>query len=183
MDLSKAIPQQMGRTGLTLHAETEKITITFHYPRTTVTSILSLPRYVDEKLFLLGIALYAGEGTKAPQRKPGTSQRSAESQEVEFVNDNPKIINCFLDFLKLLGFDRQDCVARLKSTSEDLENNLIYWSKITGIAKRNFSNPIIRKTRFSTRLSKHGSLTIRVYCRPLWRILTYWSTNLDLFYK
>lgn len=161
----------------------QSVISTFHYHHTSVTSTLSLPRHIHEPLFLLDIALYAGEGTKAPQRKQKTSYRSAESQEVEFVNDNPVIINCFLDFLELLGFSRKSCVARLKTSSDALKRNTRYWSKTTRITEKNFANPIIRPTRHSTRFSEHGTLTIRVYCRPLWRILRYWSLNLQKFYE
>jgi len=182
IDLANIIPSQIGKTRLTLNVLPQNVIVTFHYHHTSVTTTLSLPRYVDERLFLLGIALYAGEGTKVPQRKPETSYHSTESQEVEFANDNPMIINCFLDFLELLGFSRNSCIARLKTSSKTLKENIEYWSKNTGIPEENFANPIIRSTRHSTRLSEHGSLTIRVYCRPLWRILRYWSLNLQKFY-
>jgi hypothetical protein len=88
-----------------------------------------------------------------------------------------------LDFLELLGFKRKCCIARLKTSSDALKRNISYWNKVTGIPEENFTKPIIRPDRCSTRLSEHGSLAIRVYCRPLWRILRYWGLNLQEFYK
>ena len=183
MDLTKVIPSRIGRTRLTLDTLPESVVVTFHYPHTAVISTLKLPRYVDEKLFLLGVALYAGEGTKAFVRRAGASKRCSEAREVEFVNSNPMIINCFLDFLESLGFERKRCRARLKTTQEELEENIDYWSKVTGIPRENFSSPRIRQIRNSSRLSEHGTLTIRLFCKPLWRVLRYWSTHLSLFYK
>ena len=184
IDLAEILPAQIDKTKLALNILSQSVIVTFNYHHTTMKTTLSLPRYVGERLFLLGIALYAGEGTKEPQKKQdGTSYRPAESQEVEFANDNPTMINCFLDFLELLGFNRKCCVARLKTSSDGLERNVGYWSKVTGIPKKNFTKPIIRPNRCSTRLSEYGSLAIRVYCRPLWRILRYWSLNLQEFYE
>jgi len=182
MDLAKVIPSQIGRTRLTLNTFPESVVVTFHYPHTAVTSTLKLPRYFDEKLFLLGVALYAGEGTKAFVRRVGASKRSSEAREVEFVNGNPEIITCFLDFLESLGFDRKRCRARLKTTREELEENTNFWSTVTGIPRENFSSPRIRRIRDSSRLSEHGTLTVRLFCKPLWRILRYWSTHLHLLY-
>jgi len=184
IDIAEILPAQIGKTKLALNTLPQSVIVTFNYHHTTLKTTLSLPRYVDERLFLLGIALYAGEGTKEPQKKQDdTSYRPAESQEVEFANDNPTIINCFLDFLELLGFNRKRCVARLKTTSDALKRNISYWNKVTGIPEKNFTKPIIRANRYSTRLSEHGSLAIRVYCRPFWRILRYWSLNLREFYE
>ena len=182
MDLAKVIPSQIGRTRLMLNVFSDSIVITFHYPHTAVTSTLTLPRYVDERLFLLGVALYAGEGTKAFLRKVGASKRCSGAREVEIVNGNPGIINCFLDFLEILGFEREICKARVKTTQMELEEHVNYWSKITGIPRKNFSGPRIRRKRNSSRLLEHGTLTLRLYCKPLWRILRYWSTNLHLLY-
>jgi hypothetical protein len=184
IDIAEVLPAHIGKTELKLNVLPQSVIITFNYHHTTLKTTLSLPRYVDEKLFLLGIALYAGEGTKAPQKKQvAASYRPAESQEVEFANDNPRIIKCFLDFLELLGFSRKRCVARLKTSSDTLKENISYWRKITEIPEEKFAKPTIRSNRYSTRLSEHGSLAIRVYCRPLWRILRYWSLNLQEFYK
>ncbi len=184
IDIAEVLPAQIGKTKLKLKILPESVIVTFNYHHATLKTTLSLPRYVDERLFLLGIALYAGEGTKEPQKKQDAAlYRPAESQEVEFVNDNPKIINCFLDFLELLGFSRKCCVARLKTSSDALRRNISYWNKVTEIPEKNFTKPIIRPDRSSTRLSEYGSLAIRVYCRPLWRILRYWSLNLQEFYK
>ena len=182
MDLAKVIPSQIGRTMLTLTILLESVVITFHYPHTAVTSTLKLPRYVDEKLFLLGVALYAGEGTKAFVRRAGASKRCSEAREVEFVNGNPEIIDCFLDFLESLGFERKRCRARLKTTQKELEENITFWSSRTEIPRENFSSPRIRRFRNSSRLSEHGTLTLRLFCKPLWRIVRYWSTHLSLFY-
>lgn len=184
IDIAEILPAQIGKTKLALNILPQIVIVTFNYHHTTMKTTLSLSRYVDEKLFLLGIALYAGEGTKAPQKKrDAASYRPAESQEVEFANDNPTIINCFLDFLELLGISRKSCVARLKTSSDALKRNIIYWNEATGIPEKNFAKSIIRPDRHSTRLSEHGSLAIRVYCRPLWRILRYWSLNLQEFYE
>lgn len=184
IDIAEILPAQIGKTKLALNLLPKSVTVTFNYHHTTLKTTLSLPRYVDERLFLLGVALYAGEGTKEPQKKKrDASYRPAESQEVEFANDDPTIINCFLDFLELLGFDRRCCRARLKTTSDALERNISYWNKVAGIPEKSFMKPIIRSNRYPTRLSEHGTIAIRVYCRPLWRILRYWSLNLQELYE
>ena len=80
IDLANTIPSQTGKTRLTLNVLPQNVIVTFHYHHTSVTTTLSLPRYVDERLFLLGIALYAGEGTKVPQK----------NQKLPIIQQNPK---------------------------------------------------------------------------------------------
>ena len=136
---------------------------------------LILNRFVNKGLFMFGLGLFAGEGTKVPL--------TTGPNFVEFINSDPIFINSFLLFLEDLGFKREQCRFRVQlSCSQDelekmIKSSTNFWRKRTRIHLKNFTKPNIRIRENSKQRSKHGCLCIRLLCKPLWRLLVYWIKN------
>jgi transposase-like protein len=81
--------------------------------------------------WLLGIALYWGEGTK---QKPHNV-----SQGVELINDDYRLIKFFLEWLGLIGIAQHDLIFELyihESSRTRREEVLKYWSRKLSLKKK-----------------------------------------------
>lgn len=86
-------------------------------------------------LFLAGLFLYWGEGTKA------------QNSLVALTNTNPAVLKFFIDWLKLLGVKNKDLKVKLHLYSDmNIKENLDFWSKELKIPKNQFYKPYIKKT-------------------------------------
>ncbi|MBY0310163.1 hypothetical protein K2Q16_03400 [Patescibacteria group bacterium] len=82
----------------------------------------------ENHLFIAGFYLYWGEGTKTA---PYT---------VSLTNSDPAIINCFIEWLLLLGVAKVDLRVKLHIYSDQNEKSLQkYWSAVTGVPVENFN--------------------------------------------
>ncbi|NTV41462.1 MAG: hypothetical protein HGA61_04300 [Candidatus Moranbacteria bacterium] len=117
---------------------------------------------VKRKLFLSGVNLYWAEGYKK-------GAYGSKWKSVDFANSDPEMI------LLMMKFFLRECeipVEKIKAQliaheNVDIEKSVEYWSRITGIAKRNFvrtSLPVARKTLNKRKNSNltHGTLHIRI---------------------
>ncbi|MDP3710826.1 MAG: helix-turn-helix domain-containing protein [bacterium] len=85
-------------------------------------------------LFMLGIGLYLGEGSKA-------------NEEVRIVNSDPTIIRLAIKWLKdSCGLEIKNFKITLHDYPDNnTENNIIFWSKQTKIPPEQFSKSVIDK--------------------------------------
>lgn len=113
----------------------------------------------EEKLKMVGIMLYWGEGTSLTP--------DSGSAIVDFANSNPQMIKLFLKFLR--DICRVD-EARLRVllycyANQDVEALKRYWHKLTKIPLNQFIKPYVRQDFLPGKRGKmkHGLVHIR-YC-------------------
>ena len=106
-------------------------------------------------LWMLGLGLYIGEGSKSPET-------------VRIVNSDPAVIKISIRwFREVCNLDTRNLIISLNLYPDnDVEESILYWQKVTGLPKENF-----RKTQIDTRTQKkqsrrgklpHGTAQIRV---------------------
>ena len=97
-------------------------------------------------IFMLGIALYIGEGTKS-------------HDIVRVINSNPAVIRLAVKWFKeSLSLKNENFSLRIHLYPDnDIKQSISFWSKQTGIPKNQFSKTQI-DTRSSKKISKRGKL-------------------------
>lgn len=110
---------------------------------------------------ILGAALYACEGTKFR-----IDNRGGKHYEVDFTNNNPKLISLFLKFLRVSIKAPEDKIkAQLFVYPDHDEDEVLrFWSKTTDIPLNRF-NKVIHLTQKSGRFkpAQYGTLKIRYH--------------------
>lgn len=129
---------------------------------------IRLKRIVDKKIFLIGIALYAGEGTKSLKRSG-----------IEIVNSNFSIMRTFVKFLSELGIKKDELKARVHVHSgKDIEEAIDLWIENIGLKRKQFNKPLIKKTNYYSK-EKSFTLDLRFYNSMMQKILLFWVTNFE----
>ncbi len=97
-------------------------------------------------LFMLGIGLYIGEGTKS-------------YDQVRIINSDPKIVNLGIRWLKeICGLSDDNLAIRIHMYPDNNVNRVInFWSRSTGLSKNHFQKPYIDR-REGKKISKKGKL-------------------------
>jgi hypothetical protein len=120
------------------------------------------------ELWLIGTALYWGEGSKEKNRSTG----------IKFSNSDPEMIKLFLKWLRLsCGIARKDIYFEiyLHKTAKEKEDKVRkYWSKITNYSSDYFRKTIWKKGTIKTKRENVGDDyrgQLRVYVKR--------STNLN----
>lgn len=100
----------------------------------------------DRDLFMLGLGVYIGEGTK-------------NGDAIRIINANPKIIKLTIKWLKKsCGLSTKNFVARLHIYPDNNQDECIdYWSKEIGIPKKQFQKTQIDARR-NKKMFKRGKL-------------------------
>ncbi|MDP2641156.1 MAG: hypothetical protein Q8P39_01250 [Candidatus Yanofskybacteria bacterium] len=109
----------------------------------------------EEKLFVAGLMLYWGEGTKQGRKNNWT---------VEFSNSNPLMVQVFLKFLRqLFVVDEKRLRAYIFCyADQNLPELKDFWSAQTRIPLSQFPKPYIHeKTTRKTRETKYGTMHLR----------------------
>lgn len=106
---------------------------------------VKISKLSDRELFVVGLFLYWGEGTK-----------SSESI-LAFTNTDPDMVKFFVKWLNLFGIDNKKMKARLHLyTDMNVEKETLFWSKYLNIKIDNFNKPQIKKSKLSDITYKHG---------------------------
>ena len=114
-----------------------------------------------KELFLIGVVLYWGEGSKERKR----------SSQVELGNTDPKLINLFLKWLKEICGVKKDRIVFRIHIHENSKNNIDkvkkYWAKVTGFPERNFQKIVWKKHKIKTirkniNSNYYGLLSVKV---------------------
>ncbi|HEY4496958.1 MAG TPA: hypothetical protein VI432_02320 [Candidatus Paceibacterota bacterium] len=110
-------------------------------------------KYKNEPLFILGVSLYWGEGTKT-------------QRHFQFTNSDPEMISAMMNWLeKYLNTPREIIRPRLymhlhkNNTISEYEH---FWSKYLKIPISNFHRTVIKKTNYHFNKKKGYSGCIRI---------------------
>ncbi len=96
-------------------------------------------------LFLAGLFLYWGEGTKA------------SNCSVVLTNTNPAMLKFFIKWLKLFGIKNKDLKIKLHLYSDmNIKESLDFWSKELRIPISQFRKSYIKKTSLKSITYKNG---------------------------
>jgi hypothetical protein len=172
LDSAEVIPR-IAR-GITVHIETAgpggmKI-IVWQKVKGRMRSIM-INRKISKTLFLSGVMLYAGEGSKY----------SNVSRRVEITNSSPPILRLFVRFLGELGIRRQGITARVQiHDSLDEPNALEFWRKKLFLQPRQFTKTILKKSEGTGKVKrKTFTLTLRYSNTMLNILLKHWTEDLE----
>lgn len=115
-------------------------------------------------LFLAGLFLYWGEGTKA--------QRTS----VTLTNTNPAMLKFFIKWLELFDVKREDMKVKLHLYSDmNIKRSLDFWSKELKIPVNQFRKPYIKKTQLKSITYNNGfgegTCCVTVDNRDLWEYI------------
>lgn len=123
--------------------------------------------FTEEQLKLAGVMLYWGEGFNSPN-----------AAVVDFANSKPEMIALFVSFLRrICGIDESKLRCFLYCYSNQNPSQLIkFWSQVTGIPKRQFTKPYVRKDFDLKKKGKmeYGLLHIRYGDKKLLNIIRGW---------
>jgi transcriptional regulator with XRE-family HTH domain len=116
-------------------------------------------------VFLAGLFLYWGEGTKA------------SNCSTVLTNTNPDMIKFFIKWLELFGIKRKNLKIKLHLYSDmNIKENLDFWSKELRIPISQFKKPYIKKTSFKSITYKNGfgkgTCCVMFDNRDLWEYIT-----------
>lgn len=101
--------------------------------------------FSKRELFLLGLFLYWGEGTKA------------QKGSVALTNTNPAMLKFFLKWLNLFGVDSKRLKVKLHLYSDmNIKESLDFWSKELKIPISQFRKSYIKKTALKSISYKNG---------------------------
>lgn len=111
-------------------------------------------KYISEReLFLIGVVLYWGEGTKKSGQRPGSM--------VDFANSDPDMVRIFVRWLRQccnICDDYMQVRLHLHISHKDREEALKQlWSKMIGLPLDNFSKTVYKKHNPKTLRYKTGS--------------------------
>jgi len=118
-------------------------------------------RFSKRDLFLAGLFLYWGEGTKA------------QNSLVALTNTNPAMIKFFIRWLKLFGIKNKDLKIKLHLYSNmNVKGSFDFWSKELKIPISQFYKPYIKKTSLRSITYKDGfgkgTCSVILGSRDLW---------------
>lgn len=117
----------------------------------------NISEITQRELYLLGLALYWAEGTKAA--------RGA----VYVTNTDPAMLSFFMRWLVSLGVPKENIRCRLHLyTDMDISQETTYWAKSLGLSKQQFRPPYVKPTDASKRKNYkgrfgHGTCNLFVY--------------------
>ena len=170
LDLAEVIPRIV--RGFTVHIETIGPTGTRILVWQKVNGgmrSITINRKISKILFLSGVMLYAGEGSK----------HSNASRRVEIANSSPPILRLFIRFLDDLGIRRQSLTARVQIHDPlDESDALEFWGKKLSLQPEQFRKTIAKKSKGVVR-RKTFTLNLRYANTMLNILLKHWTDHLE----
>lgn len=137
-----------------------------------------LCQVLDQKTELLkaiGTMLYWGEGCK-----------SNRTTVVDFANSDPEMIKLFLHFLRKVCGVREDKLRVFPYfyANQDIERNIDYWIKTTGIGRNQFTKPYIRKDFKPEKSNRmpYGLIHIRYADKKLLSLIKGWIEHYQKYF-
>ncbi len=107
-----------------------------------------------KELWLIGIALYWGEGAKEKEHKPGSS--------INLMNSDPRMIQIFLSWLKdCCGVTRDRIRFEIyvhESHIRRIQEIQNYWAQVTGFSPKDFSKVYYKRHNPKTMRKNVGNL-------------------------
>ncbi|MCX6703684.1 MAG: helix-turn-helix domain containing protein [Candidatus Zambryskibacteria bacterium] len=114
----------------------------------------------EREIFIAGLFLYWGEGSKSERVTTGLS------------NTDPAMLRFFIKWVKILNVEDKKLHATLQLyTDMNVENEIKFWSKELGLAKNLFKKPYIKESTLAGLTYKrgfgHGTCNLRIFNRDL----------------
>jgi hypothetical protein len=164
LDLTTFLPNALRGMKLHVFPDRSRLRLWQQYHGGSVFGI-TIARSIETELFVAGVCLFSGEGTK-----------SLLARKVELVNSDPVVIRIFLRFLKAIGVPAKEVVFRIQTDKRRMTSAKRYWKNVLGIPRSQFRSPIIKK-----RDGRDGrtSLVVMYSNTLLQLLLNYWATQLD----
>lgn len=126
-------------------AERKAITRRQEATQTELNAKEEIGRFTERDLFMLGLGLYMGEGTKT-------------HDIVRVANSDPAIITCLVSWFMQLGVEKSQFSPRIYLYPDSNPGeSLLFWSRTTSIPKSQFLTPYIDK-RTDKKAKKHNRL-------------------------
>ncbi len=101
--------------------------------------------FSKREIFLLGMFLYWGEGTKA------------KNTSVALTNTNPAMVKFFINWLDSFNVQRKKLKVKLYLYSDmNINKSIAFWSKELRIPVSQFTKPYIKKTNLASITYKNG---------------------------
>ena len=105
----------------------------------------NISRLSEKELFMAGLFLYWGEGTKSSRGK------------ISIANTDPAVIRFFLRWVSSLGVPREEIKIKLHVYADmDIEKEIKFWSKETSIPIKQFRAPYVKTSALSNLTYKNG---------------------------
>ncbi len=158
IDISEIIPQKTSRGDEIIRDVGEdSISITYVRKRGRPTAF-KINRRIKRETFLIGIAIWACEGTR---RRP---------HELELSNSSENIAKMYMNLLRELGIDKY-ARFRVQALEENVELCENFWEKKLGIRKAEKPITHIRQIRENS----NGVVNIRINSTVLRELFLYWA--------
>ncbi|OHA83369.1 MAG: hypothetical protein A2937_03520 [Candidatus Yonathbacteria bacterium RIFCSPLOWO2_01_FULL_47_33b] len=129
----------------------------------------------QEKLKMVGVALYWGEGYK-----------TEKSSGIDLANSDVSMVLVFLCFLReICGIDEKRLRVLLYCYSnQDSKKLMNFWSKVTKIPMKQFTKPYVRKDFNPAMLDKmpYGMIHIRYSDKKLLAVVKKWIGDIKIRY-
>ncbi len=114
----------------------------------------------ERELFIAGVYLYWGEGSKSEKTTTGLS------------NTDPGMLRFFLKWLRFQHVDiKKLCITLQLYVDMDIKKEIKYWSEQLGLPVAIFRKPYVKKSTLAGLTYKrgfgHGTCNIRLYNRDL----------------
>lgn len=109
-------------------------------------------------IFMLGLGLYIGEGTKS-------------AMQTVFVNSNPAIIKLMVRwFVEAVGLRKENLRVRIHAYPDcNIAESVRYWSEVSGLPERQFLKTLVdwRKDKKAVKLGKLPYGTVHMFVNSL----------------
>lgn len=109
-------------------------------------------KLIKRELWLIGVALYWGEGSKEKDYRPGSS--------LQFSNSDSHMIKIYLTWLsEIIKIPKERIIfdIYIHENHKDNTNRVInYWSDCTGFSKDNFIHVYFKKNKIKTKRKNVG---------------------------
>lgn len=104
------------------------------------------------ELWLIGMALYWGEGSKEKKSRPGSG--------VKFSNSDPKMIKLFLRWLfDVVSVKKEEVYPEIyihENCKNRLDKVIDYWAEYTGFSRNSFVHIYFKKNKINTKRKNIG---------------------------
>lgn len=120
--------------------------------------------FSKREIFLLGLFLYWGEGTKA------------QNSLVALTNTNPAMLKFFIEWLKLFGVKNKDLKVKVHLYSDmNINKALDFWSKELKIPISQFYKPYVKRVSLKSITYNNGfgkgTCSVILGSRDLWEYI------------
>ncbi len=157
IDLSELIPEKTSRGDIVISDVSKNDIVVTYTRKRGRPRPCRIKRYIDKEIFLLGITIWACEGTRR------------RFHELEISNSSEVITDIWMTLLRGLGIDKL-ARFRVQALENEVKKCELFWEKKLGISKTGKPITHIRKIRSNS----NGVVNIRINSTILKELFVYW---------